>query len=324
MEPLLSRLPFMTLPGNHETEIDGLTNETFVNYRNRYFMPGGPQVTLPGIVIDDDSYDYDFKYGGGSSYYSFDVGLAHFICLNTYDTHDNSQVKFLEKDLKNVDRKVTPWVFVSSHAPLYNANAEHQDEVATLEQKAKIEYLLIKYEVDAMFTGHVHSYARTKPVANNVVDYRKGITYFLLGDGGNHEGLYDEWLNPLPAWDAYHNGQSYGYAELKIHNRTHTLWEWVPDSGRLGVEAADYVWLYSRESDLKGVEPIDPNVEREALQANQGLTVSDSNILSVIIVVVLGVALVSLLAMVIVSKRRGARVNMSASMEDKNDVYYNI
>ncbi len=45
---------------------------------------------------------------------------------------------------------------------------------------------------------------------------------------------------------AYHNGKSYGYAELTVFNETHTLWEWVPDSQRLGVEPADTVWLINK------------------------------------------------------------------------------
>jgi hypothetical protein len=40
MEPLLTKLPFMTLPGNHEIEIDKVTRETFINYRKRFRMPG--------------------------------------------------------------------------------------------------------------------------------------------------------------------------------------------------------------------------------------------------------------------------------------------
>jgi len=33
-----------------------------------------------------DKYAMDILYEGGSSYYSFDVGLVHMVCLNTYNT----------------------------------------------------------------------------------------------------------------------------------------------------------------------------------------------------------------------------------------------
>jgi hypothetical protein len=65
---------------------------------------------LSSTLVLRGTYDFDFKYSGGSSYYSFDIGLAHFINLNVYDTRDDSQLLWLENDLKSVDRAVTPWV----------------------------------------------------------------------------------------------------------------------------------------------------------------------------------------------------------------------
>ncbi len=87
------------------------------------------------------------------SYYSFDVGLAHFISLNVYDTHDDSQFLWLEQDLKNVDRSVTPWIFVFTHAPLYNANTAHLGEFSTARQKEAVEPMFIKYRVNVVFSG---------------------------------------------------------------------------------------------------------------------------------------------------------------------------
>ncbi|KAJ1479613.1 Metallo-dependent phosphatase-like protein [Baffinella frigidus] len=106
MEPLLSAMPLMVLPGNHEIEVDA-THETFLPYRHRYNMPEVlPEKTAPirngmwkGRPVADMSYE------GGSSFYSFEVGYVHFLMLNTYDTHggldgnENAQAEFAAADL---------------------------------------------------------------------------------------------------------------------------------------------------------------------------------------------------------------------------------
>lgn len=42
----------------------------------------------------------------------------------------------------------------------------------------------------------------------------------VQGNGGNHEGLYDHWLNPLPDWaqNGLYDGKNYGK-----HRSPHTL-----------------------------------------------------------------------------------------------------
>lgn len=98
----------MVLPGNHEVEQEGpspATQEQFLAYQKRFSMPA------------EASFAQD-----GNLYYSFDAAGVHFIMLNSYMDYNASsdQYGWLEKDLKAVDRKVTPWIVVSMHAPWYN------------------------------------------------------------------------------------------------------------------------------------------------------------------------------------------------------------
>ena len=147
-------------------------------------MPGGPVKTLPGIVYPG-SYDYDFKYAGAGSYYSFNSGLVHFICLNTYHTTGDDQKIFLENDLKKIDRSVTPWVFVFMHGPMYHTNEAHQNEVATNDLRDWAEPLMLQYKVDACFAGHVHAYERSYGVKYGELDEENGIVYVVAGGAFN-------------------------------------------------------------------------------------------------------------------------------------------
>ena len=88
MESMLANLPTMYMVGNHEIEDDKTTKMSFLPYRNRFRMPStlkevdGPYAYFPDLP--HHYYNLDLTYDGGSSYYSFSVGLAHFIVLNTY------------------------------------------------------------------------------------------------------------------------------------------------------------------------------------------------------------------------------------------------
>ena len=57
---------------------------------------------------------YNFRY-------SYDYGLAHYIMIST--EHDFSpgspMYTWLEYDLRNVDRKKTPWVIIAGHRAMY-------------------------------------------------------------------------------------------------------------------------------------------------------------------------------------------------------------
>jgi hypothetical protein len=123
MQPVLSSLSLLALPGNHEIEMDAVSHDSFVHFRNRFKMPEvAPEQTAPGFVIDQDRYAFNFTYDFGSSYYSFDVGLLHCVMLNVYakTNHDSLQFEWLSQDLSQVDRMKTPWVLVFTHSPWYD------------------------------------------------------------------------------------------------------------------------------------------------------------------------------------------------------------
>ena len=136
-------------------------------------------------------------------WYSFNVGAAHFISLNTETDYPNSPaerkkdshnvpnnifkaggfapegelIRWLESDLQlaNENRDERPWIIVGAHRPIYD-NYGVQD--ANLQ--SVVEDLFLKYGVDAYFSGHMHSYARTDQIYNGEV--QPGAPIHIMGE----------------------------------------------------------------------------------------------------------------------------------------------
>eukprot|EP00775_Hariotina_reticulata_P006213 gene6212-6449_t len=251
-EPLLSHVPFMHTNGNHE--IEQLPDKQRNNaYNHRYPVPSDKQSRVHAAPWSN-------------MYWSTAVpGVFKAIFLTSYSpgqtmSSSEQQYKWLEAELQAVDRKSTPWLIVAIHAPWYNSYAGHFKENECMRQA--YEPLLVQHGVDIMFFGHVHAYERTKPI----VDYKVnecGPVHITIGDGGNIEGLYKDFMDTIskkpaycadpesgqqfpklyqpqaclsyqqgeycfskqPQWSAYRE-PSFGYGSLQFLNATHASWTW--------------------------------------------------------------------------------------------------
>ena len=63
------------------------------------------------------------------------------------------QYAWLKKDLRQLDRTVTPWLVAAWHAPWYNSYSSHYQEFECMRQD--METILYQYGVDIVFSGHV-------------------------------------------------------------------------------------------------------------------------------------------------------------------------
>eukprot|EP00928_Gymnodinium_smaydae_P037113 TRINITY_DN25816_c0_g1_i1.p1 TRINITY_DN25816_c0_g1~~TRINITY_DN25816_c0_g1_i1.p1 ORF type:complete len:688 (+),score=43.79 TRINITY_DN25816_c0_g1_i1:64-2064(+) len=206
MEPLLSSVYHLAVPGNHE-----LTQNNGVDFEYRYPMP---------FRQSDALSSFEFAYEAGPVYV---IGIE-----GSYATsgHKSPQWNFVADKLAQVDRARTPWVVVMFHTPWYNSNAVHYEE--GLKHQHDMEELLYMHGVDIVFNGHIHSYERSFPVykyARNDC----GTTHIVMGDGGNYEGpaVYEGsgWTQPQPSWSAFREA-AYGPGLLTVINETHAEWEW--------------------------------------------------------------------------------------------------
>ena len=157
-------------------------------------------------------------------WYSFNVGTIHVLSLCSYCTYDlgSKQSEFIINDLAAVIREVTPFVVVMLHVPLYHTNHAHQDEAQSYVDQW--ENLFIAGGVDVVVAGHVHAYERTKRIVGGVF-HADGPIHITIGDGGNREGLANQWVEDVNEISEFRNGVAYGYGKLRS-NVTHLVWQW--------------------------------------------------------------------------------------------------
>ena len=107
---------------------------------------------------------------GGKLYYTFSprADIRFFMLETTYPVPE--QIEWLENELKGSGSK---WKIAVFHHPLYSSGKRHGSDT---QLRAVLEPLFVKYNVSVVLSGHDHVYERVKP--------QKGITYFVVGSGG--------------------------------------------------------------------------------------------------------------------------------------------
>lgn len=126
---------------------------------------------------------------GTESYYSFDYGAAHFICLNSYDIDRSAQGEmgqWLQRDLAATQAQ---WIIGFWHHPPYTKGTHDSDsEKQLIEMREQIMPILEAGGVDLVLSGHSHIYERSMLIdgAYQTPTTAEGV---VLDDGdGNPEG----------------------------------------------------------------------------------------------------------------------------------------
>jgi len=252
-EALGSGLPTMTTPGNHEIELVSVgaqdqqlaeqcnvTDIPFLEYRFRWF-------------------DYETD-SPNALHYSWNIGNVHNIMLNSYSRYVDdkwnttmaAQYTWLEADLKAIDKTATPWLLVHLHAPWYNSNSHHQNEIEEWAIMALFEPLLHQYGVDVIFAGHVHAYERTHPVLNGKLATSPSYIEINIGDGGNREGPALPWCEPISLfpWSAYRDAE-FGHGTFETFNSTTARWTWHRNNVSESDPPGDDIWITKSGNGVK-------------------------------------------------------------------------
>jgi len=161
MDPLISRVAFFPVLGNHEQNAD--------NYYNYMSLP-------------DPEYYYSFEYGN-SQFFMIDT--------NKNVGPGTEQYKWLDKAL---GRSKSRWKIVCHHHPPYSSDENDYGDLWKTNQSTRghlpareLTKLYDKHKVDLVWSGHIHSYERTWQVRKNqVVEEGQGVQYMVTGGGGGH------------------------------------------------------------------------------------------------------------------------------------------
>ena len=146
-DDLINHLVVWPTMGNHEGyNSSGLTEKG--PYFDAYVMP--TQGEAGGVA------------SGTESYYAFDHGAIHFVCLNSHDLDrqpTGAMAQWLREDLSRNTRK---WLIAFFHHPPYTKGTHDSDwEIELIEMREHIMPILESHGVDFVLAGHSHTYERS-------------------------------------------------------------------------------------------------------------------------------------------------------------------
>ncbi len=158
MHPLISRVPFYPVLGNHE--------QNAKNYFDYMALP-------------DPEYYYQFSYGN-TDFFMIDS--------NRKVDAESEQYKWLDEALA---KSKATWKFVCHHHPPYSSDENDYGDLWKTNKSTRgdtrvraLVPLYDKHNVDIVWNGHIHSYERTWPLKENQATDKNGTIYMITGGGG--------------------------------------------------------------------------------------------------------------------------------------------
>jgi hypothetical protein len=160
---LLKKYPLYPAPGNHD-------------YNDFYQYKATAQNTHDIAYYQNFSMPTKGEAGGVASgtqaFYSFDIGNAHFLSLDSYGKEDSltrmfdttgAQVQWIKKDLEAYHNTKRGFVIAYWHHPPYTMGSHNSDkEVELVKIRENFIRILERYGVDLIVCGHSHLYERSR------------------------------------------------------------------------------------------------------------------------------------------------------------------
>lgn len=164
----LKSLPVSTSIGNHDSPN--------TNYSLHF---NNPNISNLGLTP-----------AGGDYFYSY--GNALFIMLNTNNTNMAEHKKVVEQAIKsNPNAK---WRIATIHQDIYGSG-EHSNEPDIINLRYQLLPIFEKNKIDAVLTGHDHTYSRSLILKGGVQDKSKTIT----------SDEYDDYIDKKTPFDSKYN-----------------------------------------------------------------------------------------------------------------------
>ena len=151
---------------------------------NHEYM-GDPNGQLAKAIFNSPENGPESDIGGT---YSVDYNNMHISVLGYTDNNEilNEQLEWLKQDVKNSDK---PWKILVTHKPPYYTNPFGGNEI----MKQKLPPVVDELGIDIVFSGHDHSYGRTKKLKDGKED-PNGTVYVVTGTTGkkHYDAVADE------------------------------------------------------------------------------------------------------------------------------------
>ena len=112
-------------------------------------------------------------------YYSIEYGNVYVATLS-YTTDASTLKNFAAWLKEDASKSNASWKILAMHQPAYYTNVEGGSQVIN----DYIPEAVDEAGIDIVFSGHDHSYARTKPMTNGMVDEKNGAVYYICGSTG--------------------------------------------------------------------------------------------------------------------------------------------
>ncbi len=170
--PIMRSVPFVTAPGNHDTESRDLDKQPealayYMFWDQPLNGPSGAEGSawVPALKASETNRKA-FMAAAGDSYprmtnYSFNYGNAHWTVLdsNPYVDWTNKELNdWVKNDLASA--QTATWRFVIFHHPGFNSSIEHFEQ----QHMRLLSPIFEAGNVDVVFNGHVHNYQRSFPL----------------------------------------------------------------------------------------------------------------------------------------------------------------
>lgn len=248
LEPVLSRIPWLSVIGNHELE-----GSPFGAYcSEQTYCEGRYLNQTAGLRVAGDA-----SLSFTNEYYSIDVGPVHFISLSAmpYLGLGRSDLRaaqkiWLAQDLAKAAapsaRSVVPWILIISHVPAYCSSVALDGDDApevtdcnvngagvSAAIRADWEALMMSHGVDMYLAGHIHAYESLWPVGPNGAvptasfSSPRAPVHVLTGAGGP-PGDPDTFV-PTPY--SRRTLSAWSYSRITVHNATTLSFEQVINNG---------------------------------------------------------------------------------------------
>jgi len=161
----MSSIPFFPSPGNHDYDVPNAAPYLAIH-----------AVPNEGVPVPDRG-----------RYYSYDWSNVHFVSIDAHQSLDRAvnangpMLQWLDNDLRTTKQF---WRLVYFHYPPF-ATGQNTNDTQSLWVRQYMVPIFEKYGVQLVFSGHEHSYQRTKAIRNSsFVPTGVGTNYFTSGGGG--------------------------------------------------------------------------------------------------------------------------------------------